>query len=212
MKAIIFVNGDIKSSEKINKECVDADVIIAADGGANIAYRFNIVPDYIIGDLDSIDEKSLKHFKTQGSKVEEYPSEKDYVDTELCLNKALELGADNIVYIGAIGNRLDHNLGNLHLLYKTLKKGAHSYIISETADVYLCEGFMEIEGNIGDTISMVPLLQDIKGITLKGFKYPLNNASFEFGDVFGTCNVLESEKAYIEIKKGCLAVIKQINT
>lgn len=211
MKAIIIVNGEINSSEKIKNECLGSDIIIAADGGANIAYREGIIPNYIIGDLDSIEEDVLNHFMGLGTKIERYPSEKDYIDTELCLNKALDLGATKVVYIGAVGDRLDHNIGNIHLLYKTVKKGIDSYILSETADVYICKDNLSISGKKGDTISIVPLSTDIEGITLKGFKYPLNNASFNFGDVFGTCNELLDEKAYIEIKKGCLAVIKQLN-
>lgn len=211
MKVVILVNGDIFSTERIKKECSSADIIIAADGGANIAYREGLFPKYIIGDLDSVDEKVLNHFRDLGSDVDKYPREKDYVDTELCLDKAIELGADEIVYVGGIGNRIDHSIGNIHLLYKTIKKGVKSHIISETADVYICENFIEVYGNIGDTLSILPLFKPIKGITLKGLKYPLNNASFEFGDVFGTCNEFKCEKASIEISEGCLLVIKQYN-
>lgn len=211
MKAIIFVNGDKPSSEEVKRECINASIIIAADGGANAAYGEGINPHYLIGDFDSIDKNILEYFKEKGSIIEEYSNEKDFLDTELCLNKAISLGAKEIVFLGGIGNRLDHNIGNIHLLYKATKKGVNAYILSETADVYICENKFEILGSIGDTISIVPLSQTIKGITLKGFKYPLNNSSFNFGDVFGTCNILLEKKGYIEIKEGFLAVIKQKN-
>lgn len=211
MKAVIFVNGDMPSSEKIKRGCKDFDIVIAADGGANAAYNEGIVPHYLIGDFDSIDKNVLEYFKGKGSIIEGYSEEKDYLDTELCLNKAISLGAKEIVYLGGIGNRLDHNLGNIHLLYKTVKLGINSYILSKTSDVYICESSFKISGKIGDTISIVPLHQTIKGITLKGFKYPLNNNSFKFGDVFGTCNILLEKEGYIEIKEGCLAIIKQKN-
>ncbi|KMT21459.1 thiamine diphosphokinase [Clostridium cylindrosporum] len=211
MKAVILVNGNITSSSKIKDVCENSDYIIAADGGANIAYKEGLFPDYIIGDMDSIREDILEYFKSLGSKIEKYPSEKDYIDTELCLNKALQIGATEVIYLGGIGDRLDHNLGNIHLLYNTIKKGISASIVSETAEVYICNGFLQVDGSIGDTVSIVPLFENIKGITLKGFKYPLNNASFDFGSVFGTCNELLSESASIEIKEGCLIVIKQLN-
>lgn len=211
MKVVILVNGDIVSSCKIKKHIDDADMLIAADGGANIAYREGYIPKYIIGDLDSIDNSVLDYFKLKGSIIEKYPCDKDYVDTELCLNKALEFKATEIVYLGGIGNRLDHNIGNIHLLYKTIQKGIRSYIVSETADVYICSDCLSISGKVGDTVSILPLLENTKGITLKGFKYTLNKASFDFGNVFGTCNVMKEEKCYIEIDKGALIVIKQYN-
>lgn len=211
MKVLIFVNGDAPFSSEIEKEYKESDFVIAADGGANICYKEGIIPDYIIGDFDSVEENILEHFKEKKSIIEKYPKEKDYLDTELCLNKAIELKASEIVYIGGVGNRIDHNIGNLHLLYKTISKSINSRIISKTADIYICKDSLKISGNIGDTISIVPLYEGIEGITLKGFKYPLTDASFNFGDVFGTCNKLLETEGYINIKKGCLAVIKQKN-
>ncbi|MEG2538488.1 MAG: thiamine diphosphokinase [Clostridium sp.] len=211
MRVCIFVNGEIEFNNKVRSVIENADILIAADGGGNYTFREGISLDYLIGDFDSISSEVLEHYKSQGTVVERYPSDKDYTDTELCLMKAIELSASEVYYIGGIGDRLDHSLSNIHLLYKTLKKGIKSYILSKTADIFICENSLNISGEIGETVSIIPLLSPVNGITLKGFKYLLNDADFEFGDVFGTCNVLEQNKATISIKEGCLIVIKQYN-
>ncbi|MEF9952520.1 MAG: thiamine diphosphokinase [Clostridium sp.] len=211
MKVCILVNGEIELSQRIKDLISECNIIIAADGGGNFSYSNNIKLDYLIGDFDSIRRDALEYYENTNTQIFSYPCDKDFTDTELCLNKALEVGADEIFYIGAIGDRIDHSLSNIHLLYKTLKKGVKSQILSKTADIFICNDTLKIKGNIGETISILPLLSPINGITLRGFKYLLNGESFEFGDVFGTCNILASEEATISIKEGCLLVIKQYN-
>lgn len=211
MRIVIIVNTDMSSIKQVKEICSWADIIIAADGGANVAYNAGISVDYVIGDLDSIKDSVLEHYRGSTAKIDRYPCEKDYTDTELCLIKAIELKATEIIYLGGIGNRIDHSIGNIHLLYKTMEMGIKACIKSQTADVYICKDHLKITGMISDTVSILPLYKPVRGITLKGFKYALDDATFEFGDVFGVCNKLISKEAYINIKEGCLIVIKQYN-
>ena len=54
---------------------------------------------------------------------EVHQPEKDETDTELALNRAMASGCGEIAVLGATGGRLDHMLGNIHLLYPCLQKG-----------------------------------------------------------------------------------------
>ena len=67
MKICIILNGEIKNYDYINSVVVTGsyDYIICSDGGANHAYSMNIVPDYIIGDLDSVNENIMSTIKVK---------------------------------------------------------------------------------------------------------------------------------------------------
>ena len=64
MKICIILNGEIKNYDYINSVVVTGsyDYIICSDGGANHAYSMNIVPDYIIGDLDSVNGNIIEYY------------------------------------------------------------------------------------------------------------------------------------------------------
>ena len=70
MKATIFAGGKaIGKLEEVAKRAREADAVIAADGGANVAYRAGIIPDVIVGDMDSIRPEVLENFRKRGAKV-----------------------------------------------------------------------------------------------------------------------------------------------
>jgi thiamine pyrophosphokinase len=210
MKATIIAHGSLNDDNILLQECETADVIICADGGAEYAKRLEIKPDYLIGDFDSISNETYEYFVSSGTAIEVFPTEKDYTDTELCINKALSLGCDQICIAAGIGGRLDHSLGNIGLLYYILQNNAKGYITGAEACVYLCNNELVIDGKIGDTVSIIPFRGNAIGVTLKGFKYPLTNALVEFGRPIGISNELVCSKGEIQIKNGELLVIRQL--
>ena len=102
IKIIIISGGTPPSFEILTKELNDSKFIICADSGANCLINYNITPDFIIGDLDSIDKEILKKFKKNGVKIETYKKDKDDTDTFLAMQKAIKLGANEIVFLGCI--------------------------------------------------------------------------------------------------------------
>ena len=115
MQTVIFCNGDLCSSrEHIFSIASETDFIIAADGGANHLKKYNLKPQLIVGDMDSISEQSLINDKT----IEKitYNTDKDQTDTELATIEAFKRGFSHITLIAATGKRLDHTLANLELL------------------------------------------------------------------------------------------------
>lgn len=133
MKICIILNGEIKNYDYINSVILKGsyDYIICSDGGANHAYSMNIVPDYIIGDLDSVNENIIEYYKSKKVKFEKFPTKKDETDTELCIELSDKLKAKEIHLIGALGGRIDHTIANINLLYYIRKRGITPKIISE---------------------------------------------------------------------------------
>lgn len=211
MKATIIAHGSLNNFDVLKKECSDCDIIICADGGAEFASKNSIIPHYLIGDFDSIDEFVLDYYKTQTTEIIEYPREKDFTDTEICINKALQLKCDEICILAGIGGRLDHSLGNIGLLHTINNKFVKGYIASDDCYVYLCKKELELSGEPGDIVSVIPFNGDAVGVNLSGLKYPLQDATIEFGKPIGISNEMVASKCTISLKSGELLVIKNNN-
>ena len=211
MRVCIILNGEIKNYDYIkniiNKN--NYDYIVCADGGANHSYNMGIIPNYIIGDLDSIYSEIIEFYKLKDVKFEKFPSKKDETDTEICVYLASKLNAKEIDFIGALGGRLDHMIANINLLYYVRNKGIYTKIISEYEDIHIAiNEEITINGNIGDTISVIPLNGDAKGVTLENLEYPLNNYDMKFYLPLGISNVMLDEKCSVKVEQGSLIIIK----
>ncbi|MCX7695573.1 MAG: thiamine diphosphokinase [Caloramator sp.] len=208
MKALIIAHG-YSSEESLKRELKDTDIIICSDGGAIYAMEEGINPNIIIGDLDSIDKKVYEYFLEKDINIVSYPKEKDFSDTELCIDYAVSSGADKICILSGIGSRIDHSLINISLLYKIKNKGVEGYIATDSAYIYICTDFLEIEGEIGDTLSLIPLTLEVKGITTKGLKYKLLEGNILLGQSIGVSNEFVEKKCSIKVEEGILIVVKQ---
>lgn len=208
MKTCIISNGEFNDCDYIKKLINDCDYVICADGGTNIAYKLGIVPNLIVGDLDSANKEIIDHYKKTGVRIEKYPTEKDETDTQLATLKAVELGSDEIVYIAAIGSRFDHSIANLSLLLYLLKRHVKGMIVNKKNEIYLIDRSLELEGEIGDTVSLIPYSADVKGIYTHGLYYSLSGENMSLEMPYGISNVFVDNKIKIEIDSGLLLVIK----
>ncbi len=208
MKVAIIANGEIRDLNFHKEILRDCDYIICADGASNHAYKMKIEPNTIIGDLDSIHKEVKCYFENKGINFEKFPSKKDKTDTEICIDYAMELGAKEIILLGVIGSRIDHSLGNINLLYTLLQNGIKASIRNEHNEIYITDHEIEIKGTKGDIVSILPCFSNVKGVTLKGLEYPLNDFYLEYGSSIGISNVMKEETCKISLKEGYLFVIK----
>ncbi|TDT61632.1 thiamine diphosphokinase [Fonticella tunisiensis] len=208
MKSVIIAHGKLGKEDIVEKECSTADIIICADGGAEYVYKRNIIPDYLVGDFDSIDKGILEHFESRKVNIIRFPKEKDYTDTEICVLKAIEFGSTEICILAGVGSRIDHSLGNIFLLSSLYDRGIRGYIASSDSYIYLCRDEITIEGNRGDIISIIPLKGDAQGIYTSGLKYSLNNGTISFGRAYGVSNEMTGSVCSIKITSGEVLVIK----
>ena len=139
MKAFIISNGQMSNNDfylNLFKE-QRPDYVICADGGANHLKKLGIIPNTIIGDLDSISIKDLEYYKNLEVEIIKYPTKKDETDTQLAIQYATTLPIKEIVLLGVIGDRIDHSLGNIYLMEDIVLKGLRVSIINENNIVYL---------------------------------------------------------------------------
>jgi thiamine pyrophosphokinase len=207
-KIAILANGAINNIGFHKKILKNADCIICADGGANSALKLGIVPDYIIGDIDSARKNTLKKFrKNKKTKIIRDPRQ-DKTDLELAINLAENLQAKELIILGALGMRIDHELSNIICLYR-IKKGISAKITDERNEIEIVRHEIEISGKKNDVISVIPL-DEVKGLTYKGLKWGVKNKNVKFG-WFGTCNKMLGKKAKISLKKGAILVMKAVD-
>ena len=202
MKCFIVGNGEISDykwlSSKVKNYC--PDLIIAADGGFNHLQKAMITPDVLLGDFDSIEKLP----QSNSFEILTFPKEKDFTDIELAVECAIEKGCDSICLAGATGSRLDHSIANIFLLRKLCTSGIESEIIDEHHKIFIIKEHKTLYGYEGSLLSLLPLDPIVKGVTLKGFKYPLENASIRMGDTIGTSNIVVSKNCQIIVNDGLL--------
>jgi thiamine pyrophosphokinase len=207
MKAAIVCNGIIQNYDSCKDKLRQVDKIICADGGTRHLYHMNIMPDVIIGDLDSSQGEYIEHYRSNNVPIIRYSSDKDKTDTHICLEYALER-YDEIVLLGATGSRLDHTFGNISILKLAADKGKIACIVDENNEIYVVKDEIKLKGNKGDILSLLPLSSRVEGINLEGVNYPLENAVMEIGNPYGVSNLFKESIVSLTIESGYIIVIK----
>ena len=212
MNCLIVTGGNVDLNLLNNYYNSNKDsLVIAVDKGLESLYKLNIIPDHIVGELDSVNATILKHYQNNPQiTIHKYIPEKDYTDTDIALKLAIKLAASNITIIGATGTRIDHMLANIHVLTYALDSKIPCHILDSNNKIYLINDSAKLNKDEahGKYISLIPLTTSIEGLTLKGFKYPLNNYCLTIGKSLGISNEIIQDIATIDLKSGTLIVIE----
>lgn len=205
--AFIFVNGQIPNLQRARQLLAAGDWLVAADGGARHVMKMGLIPHRVVGDLDSLSDEDVTYLEQAGAQIERYPVEKDETDLELALRAALAGGWKNIRIVGALGGRFDQSLGNLFLL---TQPGLENYDIrldDGMEEVFLIRQKGWIDGEIGDTVSLIPLGTPVKNVVTSGLHYPLNGETLLPDRTRGISNVLTAPQADVSHDGGVLVCI-----
>lgn len=199
MKGVIFTAfGQYENIAK--KLCDDAHFIVAADGGFLKAKQLNIVPDLLIGDMDSFDgEAEIKTKKVNPIK--------DDTDTLLCIKECISRGINEIVILGGLGGRLDHTLANMQSLKFMYEKGVKGVIADDSTEVSFIKNEKIELDNSYKYVSLFSVNEKASGITLEGFKYSLENATLTNSFPLGVSNEVVAQRATVDVTDGELYII-----
>ena len=204
MRTLIVLGGDPPARELLSRACAWAELVIAADRGLDAFRDEARLPDLILGDMDSVSGDVLSRFE---SIVPErrLPCMKDDTDGQDALKTAMERKGSDIVFLGALGGRLDHALGNLGLLLYAVHRNVRARIMDDGVTVEAVPGTLRISGMPGDTVSVMPI-GPAGGITLQGFQYPLVNGNLVSENTLGISNVLTAPVGVIRVASGDVIV------
>ena len=205
--AYLFLNGELRGSKKFYLDFIEKNMgdIYCADGGANICYELGLTPKEIYGDLDSIKNEVKEFYQEKNIKFIKFQVEKDYTDSELILNEIQN--KYNVIYcIAGLGGSIDHELTNINLL----DKYSNLIFISEKEKIFKIDSNYKFNNMINTKISFVIFSDEVKGLTLKGFKYNIENLDIKKGEARCISNIILENEANLFIKSGSLlCVIKQ---
>lgn len=213
MQILLFANGQAQTGTMVQRVLneVHNPYILCADGGALNAMKFGFTPQTIVGDMDSLSSQQVADFEAQGADIITYPDEKDETDLELALHWCIDHSATHIYIIGGLGGRFDQTLANIYLL--TLPQLDDTHIEVVDAEQYirvLDAGEHQINGQIGDTISLIPIGDEVNGIVTGNLKYPLKNEDLFLGPARGVSNVMEADIATVKIADGTLLLVHTV--
>ena len=208
MKSYIFIGGEVDRTV-LEASIPENALVIAADSGYDNAKMLGFAErcDFIVGDFDSTKEKAF----CSRAKIVRVPAEKDETDTQLAINIALQNGADEIFIIGGLSGRLDHTLSNLYLIEMLTKIGISACICDGKNRVrYLKErSSLLVSKSDYKYFGLILTSENVKGVTVNGAKYPLNNANLERKNPsFAISNEVLENFAMVSIKKGGLFLIE----
>jgi thiamine pyrophosphokinase len=206
MKAVILLNGYPPPKDLCINECRKADLIIAADGAGDYALGYGIIPDIVIGDMDSV--KNGQSIRDAVKEFIVFPEEKDEVDSQLAIDMAVKMGADSITLLGMTGSRLDHSYANIMLMLRAARAGIDIAAIDEFNEFTVRTGEIKINGEIGDIVSLLPIGSDVYVELTKGLKYGVFDKIMPLDLPYGVSNIMTSQTAYVKVKSGYLLVVR----
>lgn len=209
MLVVVVASGQVAAEEVA--WLARADLVIAADGGAGHLEQLGRWPDRLVGDLDSAHPALVDRLEAAGVPVDRHPADKDATDTELALLAAAEVGADEIVALGALGGpRLDHELANLLLLADPRLAGLHVRLVRGPTTIRAVRPGrrLDLEVGVGGLVSLLPVGGDAEGVTVTGLRWPLERATLRIGRSRGISNEVVAAPAWISLERGTLLVVE----
>lgn len=210
MSVLIFANGEMLEVAWTRPFLSQSSHIIAADGGTCHLFHLGVPPDVVIGDMDSLSDEALAWLGEAGSEMIRHDSVKDETDLELALLYARQFN-EEIFLFGALGGRLDQMLANILLLAHPALADSSITLIEEFERAWLVTGSMDFEGEVGDTVSLIPVGGDVLVKKTTGLRWPLVDAVLSFGAARGVSNVITAVSASVEVASGKLLCIHTLN-
>jgi thiamine pyrophosphokinase len=209
MRAVIFANGAVRHPDHARRQVRSDDLLIAADGGLHHLQDLGLTPRVVIGDFDSLDPGELRSLERAGVGLVQHPARKDATDLDLALEYARDQGAQQAVVLGAVGGRWDQSLANLLMIAAGRHQGLQVRLVDGPQEAQLVRPGepLDIEGQPGDTLSLIPLAGDAGGITTQGLEYPLEDSTLRFGSSRGVSNSLVSKRGSVALREGLLMCI-----
>lgn len=202
----VFVGGDPVSPERIGG-LGPADLVIAADSGADIAAAAAVTVNILVGDLDSISRGAMERIFDGETVIETHSPDKDATDLELALDVALRSDPSEIVFVGGGGGRLDHLLGNVGVIGSPAARHVPVSWAMERETAYVVRRGRSIPTTPGEIFSLVPVARDAHGVHVRHARWPLRDASLRVHGSVGISNVALGKKVEIEVGEGAVLAI-----
>ncbi len=202
--ALLIGNGQTLPAVFLKELAAKADLIVAADGGADRALQAGLTPQIIIGDLDSISAQAKKCVSSENLV---FVQNQNNTDLEKSLDWILSHKITSCTLAGFMGGRWDFTFGNLLSVLPYIQR-INLFFAGPGWELYPIQKSKRFGCMKGKRVSLIPV-RNCMGVCLKGLKYPLQNASLKAGTGRTISNETTGKSFCVELKKGCLFVYKE---
>lgn len=209
-QAIIALNGQIMGRKEEYRSIFNEGdyTIIAADGGLFLLEKLNLTPNVLLGDFDSIPLNRLEFYTEKKVKIIRYPVEKNETDGELAISYCLDEGFTDVIMVGTRGGRLDHQLANILLLEYAYHNDLNLLIKEPGMEMGIINGNKRFYNCSGEYLSLIPLSEEVKGVSITGCRYNLEGATLYRYKTRGISNEIIENIVELSVKKGILFYLK----
>ena len=206
MRIIIFANGNLPNPEKARTLLRPDDFILCADGGTRHAFALGLIPNVVIGDLDSVMDEERRKMKELGVETIQHPTDKNETDLELAINHALTLNPSQILILAALGGRMDQTLANIALL-SDLRLSTFDIRLSDgVEEIFFCRDQVQVKGRSGDIVSLIPWQGEVTGVFTENLSWHLHHETLYPEKTRGISNEMTADVATVSIKSGLLLI------
>lgn len=211
-KALLILNGDLDLDKSEVMEIIEKEnikKIIAVDGGANNIRKVNLIPDIIIGDLDSITKENENYYRDKNVKFIKHPIEKDQTDSEIAVDFCKDYNFKEIFFAAALGGRIDQQIANINLLEYVDGLKLKAKIISKNLEIALIPGTKVFKNKKNYRLSLIPQSKVVEKVRISGCKYNLDSKDIYRAQTRGISNKIENNRAQVDFESGLLIYILQ---
>ena len=189
---------------RLNHVIDENDLVIAADGGLKNTEKFNIKPNYIVGDFDSLG------YVPEGSNIIKHPVMKNETDTILAVDVGFNYGYKEFIIYGCLGGRLDQTVASLQTANYVARNGGNAVFVDErTYATVIRNSSITFSADCKGTISVFSQSDVSKGVTEEGLLYSLTNETLTSGFPLGVSNEFTGKQATVSVDDGILNIIWQ---
>lgn len=205
--SVLVAAAPLRWSQRLVELAASASHLLAADGGANHLARVGLRPSMVIGDLDSITDRTARWV---GPSAMLRDPDQDRTDLEKALAYAFEkLRVDSLIVLGGLGGRIDHTIGNLGLLARF---GAGERLVLEDTEhrVWAVRDALSLRSSPGETWSFWTFDPAVR-VTIVGVAWPLEDQHVDAGGRPSISNVAISDQVQVRARGGSVIVMRFIS-
>lgn len=196
------LSGTDLSQNQLRKWVDSADLVFAADGGANLLHSLEKIPDALIGDLDSV----LPEVRERAPRVIQ-DVDPDRSDADKLFDFAWDEGIRQMTLIGVEGDRLDHMLATLH--------SAAAHALDLNLVLRTGRGFLMCPGSAikratrpGRGVSVIPITD--AEVSLNGVQWPLERAKLGPAGPKSLSNQAVADEICLEVYRGTVLLTIEV--
>ncbi|OGR03590.1 MAG: thiamine diphosphokinase [Deltaproteobacteria bacterium RIFOXYA12_FULL_61_11] len=202
----MFAGGELGDPEAVLDLLRKDDLVVAANGGTRHCRLLGLIPSVLVGDLDSANAADLDHVERYGTTISRFPVHKDRTDLELALAYACSLEPTDVLVFGAFGLRWDHTLANVLLLLHPDFAGTKIALCDGQQTLQIVRDQLKLVGVPGDLLSLLPLSEEVRGVSASGLEYTLRNRVLHRGTTLGVSNRFTGSRVELKVRSGVVLV------